>query len=213
MTTRRFALAGAGALLTVLVVASCAAQPQPVETRLPPGYGASSAPSAASVPSPSVVTTSPAPDAQPTPAPIVTVSAAPSSPGDEAGALTCADGGSQSISGAEQTVRLTGTCGEVTVSGSALTVDASGATIGTLRISGDRARVTAAGVDALVVQGNDGSVGSAGAIGSVDLSGDRTTVEAAGAIATVAVRGQDNVVRADGGVGSSTVEGRGNTVG
>lgn len=212
MTTRRFALAGAGALLTVLVVTSCAAQPQPVETRLPPGYGASSAPSAASVPSPSVVTTSPAPDAQPTPAPIVTVSAAPSSPG-EAGALTCADGGSQSISGAEQTVRLTGTCGEVTVSGSALTVDASGATIGTLRISGDRARVTAAGIDALVVQGNDGSVGSAGAIGSVELSGDRTTVEAAGAIATVAVRGQDNVVRADGGVGSSTVEGRGNTVG
>lgn len=213
MTTRRFAAAATGALLAGLVVTACTAQPQPVETRLPPGYGASASPPAASVPSPSVVTTSPAPGVETTPAPGVTAAPAPSSPTDDAGALTCADGESRSISGAEQTVRLSGTCGEVTVSGSALTVDASGATIGTLRISGDRARVTAKGIDTLVVQGNDGSVASAGAIGRVDLSGDRSTVEAVGSIDTVTVRGQDNVVRAAGGVGSSTVEGRGNQVG
>ncbi|MDQ1174045.1 hypothetical protein QE430_002352 [Microbacterium testaceum] len=200
-----------GALVLAAVLAACAPVPQPVETRLPPGMSASApAPTpTVSVPSPSVVTLSPAPSASVAPAPTT----APFVPSDDPGALSCGDGGSQSVSGAEQTVRIVGTCAELDVSGSALTVDASGATVQTLRVSGDRARVTVASVDSLVVQGNDGSVTSAGAIGSADLSGDRTTVQSGGTISSVTVRGQDNVVRADGGVGSTTVEGRGNQVG
>ncbi|MCX8573106.1 hypothetical protein, partial [Aminobacter sp. MET-1] len=90
-------------------------------------------------------------------------------------------------SGAEQSVRIVGTCAELTVSGSALTVDASGASIGTLRISGDRARIDAGSIDALILQGNDGSVRSSGAIGSADLSGDRSSIQAGGAISAVTV--------------------------
>lgn len=213
VSSRRIAAAAAGALVVCGVLTACAMQPQPVETRLPPGYDASSASPTASVPSPTVVTLSPTPDADATSAPLVTVVPSPSTPGVDPGALSCGDGGSQSVSGAEQSVRVTGTCAELTVSGSAVTVDASGATIGTLRVSGDRARVVAAEIDMLVVQGNDGSVESSGGVGSVDLSGDRTTVQAAGAIAAVTVRGQDNVVRAPGGVGTTTVEGRGNQIG
>lgn len=211
MRTRRLTLVSLGTVVVCGVLAGCTLQPQPVETRLPPGVSASSTQPTSSVPSPSVVTLSPAPEA--TSAPVVTVDPAPSAPATDPGAVTCGDGGNQTVSGAEQTVRVIGICGELIVSGSALTVDASGATVGTLRVSGDRARVDVGAVDVLVVQGNDGSITSAAPIGSVDLSGDRTSVQAAGSIASVTVRGQDNVVGASGGVGTTTVEGRGNQIG
>ena len=53
----------------------------------------------------------------------------------------------------------------------------------------------------------------AGAVGRLDLSGDRATISAGGAIGSLVVRGQDSTVKADGGIGDSTVEGRGNTTG
>lgn len=213
MRIRRLTVVSLGTVVVCGVLAGCDLQPQPVETRLPPGVGASSTQPTSSVPSPSVVTLSPAPEATPTSAPVVTVDPAPSAPATDPGAVSCGDGGSQTVSGAEQTVRVVGICGELVVSGSALTVDASGATVKTLRISGDRARVDVGAIDVLVVQGNDGSITSAAPIGSVDLSGDRTSVRAAGSIASVIVRGQDNVVGASGGVGTTTVEGRGNQIG
>ncbi|MDQ1110591.1 hypothetical protein QE418_000039 [Microbacterium testaceum] len=205
MDLHRLAPAAIGVVGLAIALSACSLTPEPVETRLPPGFAVSSPPPAAAVPSPSVVTASPVP-AQ------TGVSTSP--PGDApADALSCGDGGSQSVSGAEQTVRIVGTCSELTVSGSALSIDASAASIRTLRISGDRARVDAAAIDVLVLQGNDGSVRAAGAIGSIDLSGDRSTVDAGGAVSSVTVRGQDNVIRATGGVGAQTVEGRGNQIG
>lgn len=205
MNLHRSVPAALGVLALAGVLSACSMTPEPVETRLPPERAASSAPSSAAVPSPSVVTIFPAP---------VSTGAPSGPPANASGdTVSCGDGGTQSVSGSEQTVRVVGTCAELTVSGSALTVDASAASIGTLRISGDRARVDAAAIDALVVQGNDGSVHSAGAIGSVDVSGDRSTVDAKGAVSSVTVRGQDNVVRASGGVGTQTVEGRGNQIG
>lgn len=205
MPIRRLFPAATGVIALVAVLSACAPTPEPVETRLPPGLSASSAPPTAAAPSPSIVTVSPAP----------VTSATPSAPatGADDGVLSCGDGGSQTVSGAEQTFRVTGTCAELAVSGSALTVDASSARIGTLRISGDRARVDATAIDTLVLQGNDGSVTSAGAIGSADVSGDRASITAGGAISSVTARGQDNVVRATGGVGAVTVEGRGNQIG
>jgi hypothetical protein len=127
--------------------------------------------------------------------------------------VTCADGESTSISGSERTVRVTGSCAELSISGSAMTIDASTAQIGTLAIAGDRVRVDAAVITAVSVQGNDGTLTSATSIGRVDLSGDRTQVSAAGTISSVAIRGQNNSVRAGGGIGDSTIEGRDNQVG
>lgn len=204
---RRSVSAAAGAVVLVLSLAGCALQPTPVETRLPPGAVVTSAPPTAAAPSPTVVTL------PPTTAPTVAPAPDPSTPATDLDALSCGDGGSQNVSGAEQTVRVVGTCAELTVSGSALTVDAAGATIRSLRVSGDRVRVSVSAIDALVVQGNDAAVSSGGAIGSVDLSGDRTTVDAGGAVSSVTVRGQDNIVRAGGGVGQTTIEGRGNQIG
>lgn len=138
----------------------------------------------------------------------------PASPATPTAAETrdCSDGGSQNVSGTAQTFRVTGTCIELVVSGSRLTVDASGATIGTLRVAGDGIRADIAGADEVVVQGDDGTVRSAAAIGRLEISGDRTVTEAASGIPAVRVRGDDNVVRSGGRVGSAVVEGSGNTV-
>lgn len=200
MEARRLVTALVGAVSLAAAVSGCALVPRPVETRLPPG-----APAAAS-PTPSAEI--PAPSRTATASPQVTGAA----PTTLDGTVSCGDGGSESLSGSEQAFRLVGTCAEVTVSGSALTVDATGATIGTLRLSGDRLRVTTAAVDALTVQGNDDSVTSSAAMTSADVSGDRATIQADGAITTVVVRGQDNVVQSGLGVGSATVEGRGNQI-
>lgn len=124
----------------------------------------------------------------------------------------CSDGGSQTVSGTAQTFRVIGTCTELVVSGSRLTVDASAAMIGTLRVSGDGIRADIAGADEVVVQGDDGTVKSAASIGRLEISGDRTVIEAASGIPAVVVRGDDNVVRSGGRVGSAVVEGSGNTI-
>ncbi|MEV7827573.1 hypothetical protein [Microbacterium enclense] len=124
----------------------------------------------------------------------------------------CSDGGSHTVSGAVQTFRVIGTCTELVVSGSRLTVDASAAMIGTLRVSGDGIRADIAGADEVVVQGDDGTVKSAASIGRLEISGDRTVTEAASGIPAVVVRGDDNVVRSGGRVGSAVVEGSGNTI-
>ena len=113
----------------------------------------------------------------------------------------------------ETTGRVEGSCATQSVSGSALTVDATAARIGSLVIAGDRVRVDAAEIGTISVQGNDGAISSAGSIGSVDLSGDRTRVTAVGAISSVAVRGQNNTVTAGGGVGDRLGEGRANQIG
>lgn len=207
---RSVALA-AGVLLVALV--GCAVSPQPAVTRLPPGMGDAGTQPTATVPSPSVV------PASPSSASTRPVSSAPPSSNDtvnggaDGGPVTCAEGESGSISGSEQTVRVEGACAQLTVSGSALTIDAGAARIGSLVIAGDRVRVDAAEITTLSVQGNDGSISAAGSIGSVDLSGDRTRVIAGGAISSVAVRGQNNTVSAGGGVGERVVEGRDNQVG
>jgi len=194
---------GAGVLAVAL--SACSLSPQPTVTRLPPAAGGASDAPTFVVPAPSVVPATP--------------TSTPSAPGVEnAGStddnlVTCADGEPTSISGSEQTVRVTGSCAQLSVSGSAITIDAATAQIGTLSIAGDRVRVDAASITALSVQGNDGVIASAAAIGSVDLSGDRTQVSAGGAISSVAVRGQNNSVRAGDGIGDSTIEGRDNQVG
>ncbi|MDF2993046.1 MAG: hypothetical protein K0S37_3560 [Microbacterium sp.] len=196
---------GVGAL--AMVLSACAFAPQPTVTRLPPGIVDASPTPVVTATAPSVVPVEP--PATSSPAPSAT-SGGNASDGD---LVTCAEGESRSISGSERAVRVEGSCAQLSVSGNALTIDATAASIQTLSIAGDRVRVDAAAITALSVQGNDASVTSAAAIGSIDLSGDRTQVTAVGAIASVAIRGQDNVVRAGGGVGDTTIEGRDNQVG
>ncbi|MDQ1076751.1 hypothetical protein QE406_002997 [Microbacterium testaceum] len=182
--------------------------------------GAGATHPAGTVPSPSVVPASPSFTAS-TPVPAESASSNNGTGNGDTGnggttdgdGVTCADGESASISGSEKTVRVEGACAALSVSGSALTVDATAARIGSLMIAGDRVRVDAAEIGAVSVQGNDGAISSAGAIGSVDLSGDRTRVTAGGAISSVAVRGQNNTVTAGGGVGDRVVEGRDNQIG
>jgi len=194
-----------GAGLLAVALASCSLAPQPTVTRLPPApVGASSIPTV-TVPAPSVVPV--------TPSSVPSTSASADVGGTSGEPLTCADGESKTISGSEQIVRVTGSCAELSVSGSAMTVDATAASIGTLSVAGDRVRVDAASITVLSVQGNDGVLTSAASIGSVDLRGDRTQVTVAGTISSVAIRGQDNTVRAGGGVGDRTIEGRDNQVG
>ncbi|MFX7621092.1 DUF3060 domain-containing protein, partial [Acinetobacter baumannii] len=82
----------------------------------------------------------------------------------------CGTGGTGTVSGAERSVRISGTCSQLTVSGTALTVDAGAATIDTLTMSGDRIRVSAAAVDSAIIQGNDTALTVGGALGRLDLS-------------------------------------------
>lgn len=192
------ALLGPAALATLLAGCIVVNAPRPVETRLPPGFDGQTA-----------LPTAPSSTATPVPVTPVPATTTPAQGVDE---IACGDGGAQTVSGAEQTFRVTGTCSELTVSGSALTVDASAATVSTLRISGDRVRVRVAAADTVVVEGNDGTVTSAAGIGRLEISGDRTTTEAVTGIPSVTVRGQDNVVRSGGGVGSAVVSGSGNTI-
>jgi hypothetical protein len=141
------------------------------------------------------------------------VTTAPTIAPSDGSVVDCGDGGTGAVTGAERSVRVTGTCSQLTVSGTALTVDADAATIGALTMSGDRIRVSAAAVDSAIIQGNDTALIVAGALGRLDLSGDRATIAAEGAVGALVVRGQDSTVKAGGGIGDSTVEGRGNTIG
>ncbi|MFG6278249.1 DUF3060 domain-containing protein [Microbacterium sp. 5K110] len=202
----RLAASVIGVLVGVSVLVGCGLAPQPVITRLPPP--ATSGTSSSAVPTPS---NTPSVEAAPSTAP----SRSPDSArGAADGALTdCGDGGTASVNGGERAVRVEGTCAQLTVSGSALTVDASGATIGVLTLAGDRIRVVAASIDSATSQGNDSALAVAGAVGRLDLSGDRATVTVGGAISSLLVRGQDNTVTAAGGIGESAVEGRGNRIG
>lgn len=194
MNRRLLAFVGVAALTTLLAGCIYVSAPRPAESRLPPSPDGQVAQTAA--PSSTATPLAPSPSA--------------SSPPD-ADALDCGDG-SRTVSGAEQSFRVTGTCTELTVAGSALTVDASAATVGTLRISGDLIRVQVAGADEVIVQGDDGAVISAAGIGRIEIEGDRTTTEAASGIPSVTVRGHDNVVRSGGGVGSAVVSGSGNKI-
>jgi hypothetical protein len=195
MNRRLLALSGVAALAALLAGCIFVGAPRPADSRLPLSTDEQSVPSAA----PSSTTT-----------PLVPSPTA-SSPTD-AGALDCGDGGSQIASGDDQSFRVAGTCAELTVTGSTLVVDASAATVGTLRISGDRIRVQVGGVDEVTVQGDDGSVTSAAGIERIEIVGDRTIAEAASGIPSVTVRGHDNVVRSGGGVGSVVVSGSGNKI-
>lgn len=201
-------LLGMVSAVSLLTGCTVVAAPRPIETRLPPGFDGRSVTSPAPSSTP-VMEASIAPTADATPTDDATPTGGASPRAD---ALSCGEGGNQAVSGAEQTFRITGTCEEVTIAGSGITVDGSSATVGTLRISGDRIRVQIASGDAVVVQGNDGTVTSAAGIGRVEISGDRTTTEAAAAISSVTLRGQDNVVRSGSGVGSVVVEGSGNSI-
>lgn len=197
----------AGLLLGLALLVGCGLASQPVVTRLPPAPSTSSTPLTTPTATPSAT---PPVSVPLSPTPSTPVATTP--PGD-ASVIACGGGGTASITGAERSVRVEGTCAQLTVSGSALTVDATAATIGALAMSGDRLRVTAAGVDTATIQGNDTALAVAGTLGRLDLSGDRATVSAGGAVDSVLVRGQDNAVTAGGGIGDSTVEGRGNRVG
>lgn len=189
------ALPGVAGLTVLLAGCIFIGAPRPAESRLPPSPDGQIAQT--SDPSSTAIPLAPSPAA--------------SSPAD-AGALDCGDGGSRIASGSDQPFRVTGTCAELTVTGSVLTVDASAATVGTLRISGDGIRVQVAGADEVIVQGDDGAVTSAAGIGRIEIVGDRTTTEATSGIPSVTVRGHDNVVRSGGGVGSAVVSGSGNTI-
>ncbi|MBB3158476.1 hypothetical protein FHS07_002172 [Microbacterium proteolyticum] len=195
MNRRLLALSGVAALTALLAGCIFVGAPRPVGSRLPPSPDGQVAQTA--TPSSTATPLAPSPAA---------------SSATDAGALDCGDGGSQIASGADRSFRVTGTCAELTVAGSALTVDASAATVGTLRISGDRIRVQVAGADEVIVQGDDGVVTSAAGIGRIEITGDRTTTEAVSGIPSVTVRGHDNVVRSGGGVGSAVVAGSGNEI-
>ncbi len=134
------------------------------------------------------------------------------SPPPDAAELPCGDGGNRTVTGAEQSVLVTGTCAELTVSGTALVVDASSAEIGTLRLEGDRLRVDAGRADVVTIDGDDATVTAVAGIGKVEVSGDRNTAETAAGIASVTVRGHDNTVHSGGGVGAAVVQGSGNTI-
>lgn len=207
----RFSASAFGALVSALLLAGCAFGPQPVVTRLPPPAASTTAAPATTAPTPSGVPSAPsAAPTGPSTAPV------PSTPGVAPGAgdvVSCGDGGSETISGNERTVRVEGRCAELTVGGTALTIDAGTATIGILSLAGDRLRLSAVAIDSATVQGNDSGLTVAQSLGRVELSGDRSTVTAGGTLGALVVRGQDNVVTAGGGIGESTVEGRGNRIG
>lgn len=195
MNRRLLALSGVAALTVLLAGCIFVGAPRQSESRLPPSPEEQTAQTAA--PSSTATPLAPSPVA--------------SSPAD-ADALDCGDGGSQIASGSDRSFRVTGTCAELTVTGSALTIDASGVTVSTLRITGDRIRAQVAGADEVIVEGDDGAVTSAAGIGRLEIRGDRTTTEAASGIPSVTVRGHDNVVRSGGGVGSAVVSGSGNKI-
>lgn len=195
MHRRLLALSGAVALTTLLAGCIFVGAPRSAESRPP------------SIPDGQVAQTT-APSATETPLPPPPVASSPS----DAVALDCGDGGSQLVSGADQSFLVTGTCAELAVTGSELAVDASAAGVRALRITGDRIRVHIAGADEVRVEGDDGEVTSAAGIARVEIVGDRTTTEAVTGIPSVTVRGHDNVVRSGGGVGSAVVSGSGNTI-
>ncbi|WP_314457416.1 hypothetical protein [uncultured Microbacterium sp.] len=194
MNRRLLALSGVAALTTLLAGCIYVSVPRPAESRVSPSPDGQVAQTAA--PSSTATPLAPSPTA---------------STSDDAVALDCGDG-IRIVSGAEQSFRVTGTCTDLTVTGSALTVDASAATVASLRISGDGIRVQVASADELIVEGDDGAVTSAAGIGRIEIDGDRTTTEAASGIPSVIVRGHDNVVRSGGGVGSAVVSGSGNKI-
>lgn len=194
---RRVAVAALVPSLLAVAVSGCMLIPRPVETRLPPAAGTA-------VPAPTSGST-PTPEAAPTP---TVVTPTPS----EDDVLTCG-GEPVTITGQERQVRLEGTCTSVDVSGTALIVDATAASMQTLTVSGERIRVDVAAVDRITVQGNDAAIAAASSVSDVEVSGDRAMITSTGDISAVVVRGQDNTIRADGNVSSVTLEGRGNSIG
>lgn len=197
MHAPRRLLAPLGSATLPVLLAGCIVitAPRPVETLPPSGEDGRTA-------SPATVTPPAAPS-----------SGAASTPSaDQADVVECGDGGDPAIEGTEQSFRVTGDCAELTVIGTGLTIDASAATIGTLRISGDRISVRVPAADAVIVDGDDASVTSAAGIGRLEIDGDRTVTEATTGIPSVTVRGRDNTVRSGAGVGSAVVAGSGNTI-
>lgn len=197
---RSFLAATLGVGVAVAAMSGCSLMPQPVETRLPPA-------------APSSAASSPTPPLSPSPSTSTTPGTPPSPVADPAtdDVIACTPG-LVVITGQERSVRLEGACDDVSVSGTAITLDATAASLRTLEIAGDRIRVEVGAADTVTVQGNDGAVSVAASVTRVSLSGDRTTVTSTGDIASVEVRGQDNTVHADGAVSDVVLEGRGNSI-
>lgn len=197
MHAARRLLAPLGIATLPVLLAGCIVitRPRPVETLPVSAEGGRTAAPATATP----------PAARPS-----SVASTPSA--NQAEIIECGDGGDPTIEGTEQSFRITGTCAELTAVGTGLAIDASAATIGTLRVSGDRISVRVPAADAVVVDGDDASVTSAAGIGRLEIDGDRTVTEATTGIPSVTVRGRDNTVRSGAGVGSAVVTGSGNTI-
>lgn len=125
------------------------------------------------------------------------------------GAVICGPGTTTEISGADQAFVLTGDCATLVIGGTGLRVDATQATLGVVRLSGDRNDLRSADISELSVGGPDNTV-DATTLSAVALNGDRNTLTATG-FATLTVSGNDNTVRADD-PGAVTDNGQRNTV-
>lgn len=178
MTSRSRVAASAVTVLAVLALVSCAGFAEPRITRLPTD-------------GPAGGTSSTAPAAGPTASAAPSASPAPSAP-PASGEVDC---GGVAISVTSTGTRLVGDCPDVTIQGSALAVDATGATLVRVAVRGDRVTLTAETVSELTVQGNDVRV-DVRSLSSVAVEGDRNTITATDGIEAVTLRGNDNSVRA-----------------
>ena len=90
---------------------------------------------------------------------------------------------------------LTGTCGEVAVSGQDITISAS--TIRNLEISGDRIAVVVQSYRTLAISGQENSV-EAGDGGDATITGDRNTLALTNDLDVLTINGNENTIQVEG---------------
>jgi len=90
---------------------------------------------------------------------------------------------------------LTGTCGEVAVSGQDITISAS--TIRNLEITGDRIAVVVQSYKTLAISGQENSV-EAGDGGNATITGDRNTLALTNDLDVLTINGNENTINVEG---------------
>jgi hypothetical protein len=123
--------------------------------------------------------------------------------------LSCI-GGVITITMANSTDTIEGTCPQVIIAGSNITLTSEG--INRLIISGSNDTVTATQIGALTVAGHADVVKAAG-FGPVNISGSGCTITSTGTIAALVISGSDNRITAPKTITSVIQSGTGNTIG
>lgn len=139
--------------------------------------------------------------------------AAPSAAAPSASAQPAPDGdcgGLPVTLSAGRDLRLQGDCPQVTITGTEVEVDLTGATVDEIVVEGDRHDVDAGGISTLRVSGQDNDI-EATTIASLEIMGDRNELDVGGEAGTVVVDGNDNEVDA-GALGSVDDRGERNVI-